>query len=60
MVLIALLSIHAVLREPLLLGYTKYGCRWRLRLQIRPLAMLDMSAGAFEGGFCVYPIIAKF
>ena len=39
-------------------SHTKYGCRWRLRLKFRPLALLDMAAWAFEGG-CIYVMIPK-
>ena len=37
--------------EPLLLVYTKYGCRWRLRLRSKLLALLIMSVWAFIRGF---------
>ena len=38
---------------------TKYGCRWSLRPKFRPLALLDMWAWIFKGGFSVCVISTK-
>ena len=46
--------------EPLLLAYTKYGCRWRLRPNFRHLAWLDMPAWVFIRGICEYAISTSF
>ena len=45
--------------EPLLIAHTKYGCRLRLVPQFSPVALLEMSAWVFKGGFCAYVIIPK-
>ena len=38
--------------DPLLLAYTMYGCRWRLRPIFIPLALVDVPAWAITRGIC--------
>ena len=49
----------AILPEHLLLAYTKYGCRSRLRTKCRPLDQLDTPELVFEKGFFTYAISTK-
>ena len=39
--------------EPSLLVYTKFGCRRRLRPNVRPQGPLETSEWAFKGGLAV-------
>ena len=53
------LCIFAVPTEPSLLAYTKYGCRWKLRSNLRPLAPLYLLKKGVKR-FCAYEIVPKY
>ena len=55
----ARLRIRADSPDPSLLAYTKYGCRWRSRRKLRPLAPpppWKRRHGRFIRGICAYAV----